>query len=237
MPRRCLSPFVLLLPCLGCHADPVDASVCPEPAPVTAGRDEATPSIALDKASFLPLLEDRALRDQLWVLYVAIEPVAMRFAGAPEDWTPVRLLIGSDRALWWDHGLVEIPVAADDGGAIAHELFHGSFHRSPLNAGRDAAWGEGFADAFRYFLERDLMGNEASPWMLEMDRLAQLEPEALAELRRNDELVRVYSYPALVILDRVDRDFGRFEALWFEIGERRRAAGHDILAEEFGDLL
>lgn len=236
------SPLALALACLGgCAPSRPIAPGCPEQArgstdghPEQAGRST---DWRLDETAFLPLLEDRALRERLWVMYTAAEPHAVRFAGGVERWFPVRLLIASDRALWWEHGLIEIPVAPDDTGVIAHELFHGSFHGSPLNAGRDAAWGEGFADAFRYLLELEVLGEGGSPWMRNMDELAQLSDDALLARRRDDETFRVYSYPALVILARVDRDIGRFEALWFDLLERRRATGQDILAEEFGELL
>lgn len=209
----------------------VETRPCPEP-PDTEQRSPREPR---NETSFLPLLADDALRDELWSVYVEVEPIARRFA--PERWTPIRLVLASDRALWWTTGLIEIPVAQDDQGALVHELFHGAYHHSALNTGRDAAWGEGFADAFRYLIERDVMGGEISPWRREMERLAALTPEERLVLSRRDETVRTYSNPALLILERAQWDLERFEAMWFELAARRRAERRDILNDVFGQTL
>lgn len=218
---------------VGCTPPPRDVSCAEVPVVDPAPRRPPVGGpVSLE--TFLPLLPDRDLRLELWAFYRKTEPLARRLA---PEWTEVRLVIASDRSLWWTHGLIELPVAKNDQGALAHELFHGAYHRSALNAGEDAAWGEGFADAFRYLIEVRLLGADPSPWRREMDRLKALTPEERRAARDADETIRVYSYPALLILERAQWDLARFEALWRDLDAKRAAAGRDILHEVFGDAL
>jgi hypothetical protein len=75
---------------------------------------------------------------------------------------------------------------------LAHEVFHSAFEGSPLRK-YCQPWGEGFCDAFRYFMVGRECGNSGT----------------------NFEYTTRYLMPCRVILDACDRDYDKFHDLWW----------------------
>jgi hypothetical protein len=177
--------------------------------------------------AFLPNLRNEQLRAEFWMLFQQFEHEARLLAG--DYWVEIRSVVHSDRNDWT---VGDIRVDANPGGkgTVAHEVFHSTFHRCPLHDhGEDEHWGEGFCDAFRYFMEKRSGLHHGSEWFNKLDSFAQMTPEAI--LRKSGDIGydRGYAIPASQIIQCSDGDFDRFTALWKDLCDKRSSSDKPIL--------
>ena len=127
----------------------------------------------MQKENFLPYFYDRELRDRLWFLFNRAETEAKKFASiVNNNWIEIEKVKNSEDNKNSCKGEIFIVSEWNNLGAILHEVFHSAFHRSALwqsdklhkeSYNGYGIWGDGFCDAFRYFLEKELLNeNEKS---------------------------------------------------------------------------
>lgn len=227
---KILQRVLIVVGVVGCApcAPSADEPAVPAP-PARPSADAESRGPGEPAPLFLPLTEKSA-RARLWRLFVAAEQAARGFARQPAEWSEIRVVVESDRALWTVDGKIEIPMAEDPEGAMFHEVFHSAFHHSALHAGSDELWGEAFCDAFRYVMERTLLP-EPSDWVKRMD-VHLAAPVAAATV--GDDQARQYWHPASLILRASSSSLEGLQRLWFRLLEKRQQVGGDILNEHFG---
>jgi hypothetical protein len=187
-------------------------------------------------------------RSTLWAAFQAAEKEAKQFN--PTQWYEITDVRGSQHSRLWhpDDGRktawieIIVPDKSDihwgEAGGMFHETFHSSWHQCTLRPVEDD-WGEGFCDAFRYFMEQRFCLEPSTHWRLNIERLSALTPdEALGELARaNREDIgynRDYGYPVGRIITKTRRDYGQFKALWFDAVARHSKSTKSVLNEMLG---
>ncbi len=123
----------------------------------------------MDYENFLANCTDNNVRNKLWELFKISEPEAKWFGSLHNNWVEIVSVEHHPKdAVWSSNGKILIPAFPNNLGALFHETFHSAFHQSPLwhnrlnNVGGDS-WGEGFCNAFRWFMETQLL--KTSHWL------------------------------------------------------------------------
>jgi hypothetical protein len=123
-------------------------------------------------------------------------------------------------ARWIADGTIEIdPTLAP--GTLFHEIFHTAFHKSRLLAGKDEAWGEAICDAFRYMMEKQLLPQEHSDWLLKIDKYSAMSYDQIMKSTADQTHDQKYSYPASLIVRAAAKDPQKFRRLWFTLLQMR----------------
>ncbi len=172
----------------------------------------------MEYSSFLDSLEDTDLRNKLWNLYSQAEKEAKSFSIDPGDWVDIKRVLATQRSIWHSHGEIEIYPNWTDLGQIFHETFHSAFHNSPLWRDENKRdWGDGFCDAFRYFMEDRYA--EDSRWL---DNINSYLPRGIEEILENHKNIGWklnYCIPCTRIVNKVDKDYAHFKRTWKELNE------------------
>jgi hypothetical protein len=178
---------------------------------------------------FLTSLQDKNLRDTLWDLFCKTETEAKQFPIDSEDWVDINLIIVSERSLWFDDGKIELDPKWDDLGQIFHETFHSAFHNSPLwNNKVNRTWGEGFCDAFRYFMEDRFLDD--SKWFSNLRSYLKKNIEEILQNRRNLGWKLEYCIPATRIINKAERDYSNFRDMWKQLNQNPKNLLEDYFA-------
>jgi len=127
----------------------------------------------MNYSDFLPGVADIGLRNILWRLYCPVENEAMSLCNHVKSWIPIQRVFeaqpqdGDGDWIW--HGKpaqwaeIRLRPKNDDMGIIFHEVFHSTFHESPLwYDSQNESWGDGFCDAFRYYMEEMQLGGQSA---------------------------------------------------------------------------
>ncbi|HUB26747.1 MAG TPA: hypothetical protein VL992_15080 [Tepidisphaeraceae bacterium] len=93
--------------------------------------------------------------------------------------------------------------------------------------------GEGFCDAFRYFMEKCCGLHETSDWFNKIDSFAHMTPDAILRQSGDERHDRIYGIPASRIIQHSGRDFDEFRALWTDLVAKRAGSETPILDSFF----
>lgn len=134
--------------------------------------------LRMDYANFLEDCDDEALRKEVFALYQPAEDF-FDLLGFTMTVETVQECKEGDGCYDADKKLIEIPVSADDKGAIFHEATHDFFHHSCFHRNYNPAngfgegeeedptynetWGEGFCEAVRWLMESKFL--QGSEWL------------------------------------------------------------------------
>lgn len=122
----------------------------------------------MDYENFLVNCPDNNVRKKLWELFNQSEPEAKWFGSLHNNWVEI-ISVEHDpkECVWITNGKtakIIIPAFLDNLGALFHETFHSAFHHSPLWQNQlNRKWGDGFCNAFRWFMETQLL--KKSHWL------------------------------------------------------------------------
>ncbi len=153
--------------------------------------------------SFLINCQDD-IRNKFWELFNQAEPEAKWFGNLYSNWVElISVESHVNNAVWSSYVIGEktyakitIPAELDDLGVIFHEIFHSAFHNSPIWKNQfNNKWGDGFCDAFRWFMETRLL--KKSLWL---DSFSKTEN----------------SYK---ILKKCEGDYNKFKDLWVYLNQ------------------
>lgn len=164
-------------------------------------------------------------------LFLEAERIARSFV-VPKVWVPIHLVRLAQKDNWLDSGEINVAVSEGKWGVLFHEVFHSAFHRSPLHAGGDEQWSNGFCDAFRYFLEEAHLPNPPSGWLLKLRRYLGLQPDEILVQSHDCEHDREYALPASLIVRRA-RCIDSFKLLWHKLCARRVQSQQDVCQQQF----
>ena len=170
------------------------------------------------KTHFLTTVQDQDLREKLWGLFCKAEMKAKWFPISRNDWVEITSFIESSDTRWRD-GQIEINPKWDDLGQIFHEVFHSAFHYSPL--WRDSvnnSWGDGFCDAFRYFMEEKYLSD--SKWYANIGKYLTMSIDEIIEKPTNMGWKLEYCIPATRIINKANKNYEDFKKLWQELNRR-----------------
>jgi len=186
----------------------------------------------MDFADFLSTGVDAPLRQRLWELFQKAEPKAMKIADLEGQWVPLTgVSLSENRATseWIFHlekktARIEIKAKPGDLGEIFHEVFHSAFENSPLwkpcGKGVNAHWGEGFCDAFRCYMEKELLSREeAWYWRLCSELCEKSDQQVIRGARRDEETATKFTLRAVRVLEKAP-DFNRFRQFWKERNDK-----------------
>lgn len=169
----------------------------------------------MNYSDFLPTSDDVELRKILWSLYCYAEKEAMAFCNPGNPWINIRFVreakLGELDGFWVWH---EIPAQwaemglrpkNEDKGIAFHEVFHSTFHESPLYYDpKNLLWGDAFCDAFRYFMEEiQLCGK--SEWLRDFKAYF-----GNFERQKGDN----YRGWGSLIVSHCNRDYEEFKKFW-----------------------
>ncbi|MFA5336876.1 MAG: hypothetical protein WC330_00920 [Candidatus Omnitrophota bacterium] len=131
----------------------------------------------MDYESFLVDCSDINLRNKIWELFNQAEPEAKYFCNPLSNWVELTSVKSRDKSggRWRTYFLngkkyakIEIYANWDELGLIFHEIFHSAFSgsllvRNELNNKNGDNWGDGFCNAFRWFMETRVL--KKSHWL------------------------------------------------------------------------
>ena len=159
--------------------------------------------------NFLTNCPDVNVRNKLWGLFNLSEPEAKWFGSLHNNWVEIPSVKHHPTEAVWDYGKIRIPAFENNLGALFHETFHSAFHQSPLwhnklnNEGGDS-WGEGFCNAFRWFMETQLL--KKNHWL-----------DTFSKTKKSSK-----------ILKKCDWNYQKFKELWLYLNQNS-----DILLDIF----
>ena len=183
----------------------------------------------VDYSHFLSRLSDQVLRKRLWGLFLKAESEAKEFSSADNEWIDIKCACDvpkTEKGKWipkpdddhTDYAQVKIPVDENNLGPILHEVFHSAFHHSPLWKNTyNRCWGEGFCDAFRFFMESRLLGSTDSGFC---EKVESYFDKAAAEIIRSNCDEAKYQGRAAIILRKCSKDYEVFKELWSDRNEQ-----------------
>jgi hypothetical protein len=202
----------------------------------------------MNETKFLPnFSKDANLKSHLWNLFQQAEAEAKQFVQDASDWyeiIEIQDIPEGQRASWcWNDSqrtaVIKVAPKRDDLGVFFHEIFHSAFHHSLLHGKfgeahepQDDSWGEGFCEAFRYLMEKHLLPNTPSAWVIDMENLLKAP---FSETRADtDSNYRGYRYPGSLILKAANLEYSRLKELWFELlNNKSNHIGSSTLNEHF----
>jgi|GEM_PF-2391146 len=190
----------------------------------------------LTKEHFLPDWNSE-LRARQFDKFHQAKALAFLFVNSQDEYVAIGNVV-SDSSNWWELNGHEAVIHYNkdnvgDEGVLYHEIFHSVFHKSNLHNGTDELWGEGFCDAFRYFMEKQIESKTRSGWLLEKERRLEMIRADQMQAHPRTDFERVYSTPSLLIISKSDYDFDSFLTLWKSLNELRENMDHDILNTYF----
>jgi hypothetical protein len=188
----------------------------------------------MKELDFLPNIPGAELRKRLWEVFQKFEAHARALAGS--NWVEIQRVLHCPNTHDWNvSGMIRIDANPDATGPLAHEVFHSAFHSCALHdRGADERWGDGFCDAFRYFMERLYGLGEVSGWFRKMDSFSAMTPDGILRQSTDGGHDRKYGIPASRIIRRANTDFETFTSLWRELLIRRSKSAEPILDSFFG---
>jgi len=113
----------------------------------------------LDEKNFLPLSEFNQLRQELLEL---CNKLLAFLQSLDPNIAIISVRIGDP--LFSNNGAVTIPLNPKDKGVIFHEVGHALFAKSVFHLDRNDCWGESFAEAIRWLMEKEYLKN--TDWLL-----------------------------------------------------------------------
>jgi len=186
----------------------------------------------IDQSNFLKDYGNKEVLKIYWNNFSLIEKEARSFKLSEEQWIEINNIELSKETYWVDNGTIYLNPDIDDIGCLYYNTFHSAFHRSYLHSGKDEMWGEGFCNAFRYFMELKT-NNKRSKWMNNLKKYMKIV-EDLSRLKKSkDKFLNKYIYPAVLIIYKSDNSYDKFFKLWFELNNDRKIKNADILNNYF----
>jgi hypothetical protein len=195
----------------------------------------------MKKEKFLGNCADNDLRIKLYNLFNKAEIEAKQFSDEFNNWIEIREVIQNDKedCMWGTGGNITIDpyklARCNDFGALFHEIFHSAFHESPLwQCDRCRKWGDGFCDAFRYFMEDKLLENGAFYRKLNDGYIHHTFAENLNVCGRDNRHDIQYAIPASLIVKKAHCSLQDFKRLWIELNnEFQTSNNNDKYLEDY----